>query len=112
MAQYGNKRGETDATPDKGCDRLWLDTSGKGTGKGSVVVLSPPCTELLINFSGKVTQYPTGSAMHIVTAFGRKFYVDPAGHGPDKHSIHVTCGVVFALPSMTVQSNKISLDPG
>ncbi len=62
-------------SPDRGLDRLYVDTSGDTP----VIYLRPPVKGLILNFAGRVNIEPTENAIKIGSASETDLYMSGSG---------------------------------
>jgi len=85
-----------------GADRLLADPTGD-ISKKALLMLSPPCRLLVLNYVGKVSTIPQAGAVHVCSAFGKEFYVDGTGLADQAKDI------IWSVVGYVVESEQIRL---
>ena len=73
---------------DKGIDKFFQDPTLADTR----VFVRPPCDDLVLNFVGRVTTVAAQDSLKICDCFGKSFYLDAAGVGPEQDLIQFIGG--------------------
>ena len=66
----------TGISPDMGTNRIFVDVERNDKR----LLLVPPCSQLVLNYAGRITMIPDVKAIFVCKAFKREFYVTAKGH--------------------------------